>query len=1254
MSEINNNQDEIKNKDNNHFSPNNDVNLNLTNSELQKNTNRHFSLNHDKNTDDSFYEFYINNNLQNKNEYKHKNNEIITAKYNFLTFLPKALFYQFKRVSTIYFVIIAIINMIPYISPLYSASSLIPIVIVLAISLIREGYEDYQRTKFDKSQNSILITVYRNNSWTQIQSSNLEMGEIIYVKQNELFPADLVIIDSSLPEGVCYVETASLDGEKHLKQKNSPKELYGKFKKTQNDEKDSFPCIDNFEIGGKGICDLPNPEINQLNGKMELSFKNEKMIFPIEPRQLLLKGTKLRNTEWILGIIIYTGHNTKLMQNAKKPKIKYSYIDKLLNKLLILIVIVQIILCILSAILRGYYYKKNLDDTDLMSYDEHSFSTENFLIIFTYLILLNTFIPISLVVTMEIVKVIQGLFMMADIEGYSHVRKVYIKPNSFCINEELGIVNYIFTDKTGTLTCNKMLFKYCVIGDKCYHMIYTNDEIYDNKFDLKENIIPFNLYEMYIEGKFNSEKKFDGFIISSEDGASINLNLENLNTIIKEYWHALALCHDCNVQINENGEKEYIGMSPDSIELVKAAMLQGYQLIPSESTQFRKLLIGIENKEGNYIENIEVLHILAFSSDRKRESVIIKYNNIIKMYIKGADSVIEERLHKNSNKEILNQSKHFVDYFSSQGYRTLFVGMKILSENEFRIINNEINKANISLKDKDILLNNIYDKIEQNIYLLGATVVEDKLQDEVPETIKNFRLANMKIWMLTGDKMNTAYNIGLSCNLISSTMKIFTVCGKEIMYNNQNEIINKEECEQVILDFAKEYNLFKGGNSSMENYHHNNSNLNIKNPFGILIDQKAIKIIHEEIDIQKIFLNIAQYASSVICCRVSPIQKAQIVKMMKNYDKNGITLAVGDGGNDVSMIMEAHIGVGIYGEEGMRAVQSGDFAIGEFKILNRLLFYHGRNSYIRNSECILYFFYKNLVFTLVLFIYGFYCNFSGQTIIDDWFISLFNLIFTSLPLGARACLDYDIRPDDGYIILKLMPFLYKETRDYPIFTFCNFLLHILKATIHCLINYFIVIYSVNRIPIDKDGYISCLLFLSVTIYSNIILIVTFDLFIYTKYHTWINFALLIGTSIILYIVFLIIVHNWSIFNSYASINGSVSSSLFWLNIILITYICFLIDYAILSIKYIYIPNLGRSLQILRLKYGKLDSDQYLPYNIKEKLMLTDYYENNQYKINNNIDNDTKINVDDSHEEVNFNFNNSPTVYNINNLKKNET
>ena len=507
----------------------------------------------------------------------------------------------------------------------------------------------------------------------------------------------------------------------------------------------------------------------------------------------------------------------------------------------------------------------------------------------------------------------------------------------------------------------------------------------------------------------------------------------------------------------------------------------------------------------------------------------------------------------------------------------------------------------MSLENKEKKVEEIFNKIEQGIYLLGCTIVEDKLQDEVPETIQDLRDANIKIWMLTGDKMNTAYNIGLSCNLISSNMKIFKLCGIEKKLNEKMEMINQDECEQVILDFAKEYNKFKGELDSME--FNNHRNLPINKKFGILIDEKALRTLNDSLEVQEIFLDIAKDASSVICCRVSPIQKSQVVKMMKNYDKDGITLAIGDGGNDVSMIMEAHIGIGIYGEEGMRAVQSGDYAIGEFKILRRLLLFHGRTFYIRNSQCILYFFYKNFVFTLVQFIYGFYTNFSGQTIIDDWYISFYNLFFTSLPLGARALLDFDIKPDDGTIVKKMMPYLYYEIKKHPIFNKFTFFMYLVKGTIHCILNYFFSIYTTSRNPIDEDGSMDCLWYTSVDLYTNILFIVSIDLVIDTANITWINVVIMVGSSFILYIIFLIVVHFVDTFNSFASIYNSVNSPILWLNLILVAGACFLFDYTVKSINFLFRPNYANELQIVYNKYGPINSVKKLSKRILRKLKI---------------------------------------------------
>ena len=692
--------------------------------------------------------------------------------------------------------------------------------------------------------------------------------------------------------------------------------------------------------------------------------------------------------------------------------------------------------------------------------------------------------------------------------------------------------------------------------------------------------------------------------IKSESDPKVALQLNSEELFVEQFWIALALCHTCSIQKNEQGNDEYACVSPDSIELVKSAKDQGWRLIESGSSTIKRIKLGYFTD--NTID-YERLELIEFSSDRKRESVIVKEKvdddkdnnkkNIIKLYCKGADSIIEERLSKKTPKKILRQCKYYVNKFSALGFRTLFITMKLLSQKEYDSFSSALKEAQMSLEDKERKVSEVYGTIEKDLFLLGATIVEDKLQDLVPETIRDLRLAKIKVWMLTGDKMNTAYNIGLSCNLISTKMKIFNICGKEMKKNKDLKDINKEERNQVILDFAKEYKGYKNQFNSME-----------KPSFGILVDEKALFTISESEDIQNIFLEIAKDAEAVICCRVSPLQKSLVVKMMKNYDQKGITLAIGDGGNDVPMIMEAHIGVGIYGEEGLRAVQSSDYAIGEFKILRELLFHHGRLNYIRNSECIHYFFFKNFVETFNQFIYGLFCNFTGQTIIDDWFISLFNLLFTSLPLGVKAILDIDITRDDGAIIYKMLPFIYKENRDHPIFTIPNFILNLSKGLVFSIINFVFVICSANNIHINKKGKMPGLWFLSLNLYTNILIIVSITLLVTTRFHTWINFAILGVVTFLAYIVFIFIVHYWTLFNSVGTMAVAFSSPILFLNAFLICGICGLIEYFILCFNFILNPDTVAVLKKILNSRGKIDIKDNLPKTILDKINIYDSIE----------------------------------------------
>ena len=1341
------------------FNLNNSNNKNIENNNLNNNNNNDNNNKNLKNKNlsslsaktniikDKFYEFYLNDNKKNKSTYNYKNNEITTTKYNFLTFIPKSLIIQFARLPNVYFLATAIIQSIPLISPLTSVTAIIPLLFVLMVSMIRDLIEDLARLAYDRLNNNEEVTVFRDGKFIKSISSSLNVGEIILIYENKQIPCDMIIIDSNLNDGMSYVETSSLDGEKNLKPKIANNNLKGFFKnKLDYPEEKIEDCKKFYGMTIKGFCqcDYPNSDLHKLDGRINITLKIRNLnnncstntfinqindsSFPINQRQMLLKGSILKNTSWIIGFVLYTGMNNKIILNSKMPRTKMSLIEKKMNKFLIGIFIFLMILCAISSFVHHQTYILHKDFYEKFILLERSIKVESFITFFTYFLLLNTLIPISLIITMEIVKIAQGFFISWDVEMYSKIRNKFARAKTVSINEELGNVNYIFSDKTGTLTSNKMEFKYCVIYGKCYEYDktlkesfssikennYTNDEIFSkrNKKTFPIIKIPRNYFGNLIKKMISPNMSLD----------NSSRFLDKETQVIKEFWTAISIAHECVC----NKISEYSGVSPDDVELVKTSYEQGFVFLQS-SNDLREIRIG------DSIQSFTVLNVLNFSSERKRMSIIIRdKNNVIKLYSKGADCEISKRMSKNSKDDPHSSfTLKCIDKLSCKGFRCLMIAYKIINEDEYNKWNKKLKSGEMNLAKKAKIVEQCYDEIEQNLELIGATMVEDKLQDKVPETIKDLRMAGIKIWVLTGDKIDTAENIALSCNLISKSQKIFRIFFHH-HHNNHSERTRNSifpEISQFFQEYAvfeNEYKLKSKINSNNDNNKEsnknnneiknnnsecnlspshnrksiNNSNINSVNninindgsalnilsqnansiisntigccncnfftsnlntinkknsnnqnsnkdnskqyPFSIIIESPILTgIFHDKNDTNK-FLNIAVKASTVICCRVSPLQKSIVVKKVKKFDKNAITLAIGDGGNDVSMIMEAHLGIGIYGEEGMRAVQASDFAIGEFKFLRKLLFFHGRTNNNRISKMIIYFFYKNFIFSIIQFVYAFFNMGSGQTIIDDWFITCYNLVFTALPLGVQALTDFDVLESDSEQVKRFMPFLYRESREiHPIFSLWRFTFNLFKGFAFAFVIFYLICFSDFGRIINTRGDYGTLWYMSLKTYTNIIFSVSITLFLRMRYITFLFPLIMFTSTFLLYIIFLMIVQYVTFFNSYGVIFNTLSSSQFYFSTFLFTSMSFLADYMIESIALNFGSGISCSLQ--RNNFGKKDALSDMSTLVKKRNMFSKIFQINSNLENKAISKLSDLSMSKTDNYIEDNRNQSPII-----------
>ncbi|CAI2168723.1 5752_t:CDS:2 [Funneliformis geosporum] len=701
---------------------------------------------------------------------------------------------------------------------------------------------------------------------------------------------------------------------------------------------------------------------------------------------------------------------------------------------------------------------------------------------------------------------------MTSICGMMIPRPLLFQNRQWNLSDDLGQIEYIFSDKTGTLTRNIMEFRQCTIADKVYgrngwggktdaekgkELIQGVQEVVEKR-DLDQKEI-FNQYlselKKTFEPKYSStdpyfltfvdpeifrdlrgENDETGDDAGEESNAGGNLECRrNRSNLLREFFTLLAVCHtvvvdeipsevseaesqgtgssnkrktsnneptsedtsDSNLNVEEKNNSSldftkeklknslrqvlpsfkkletvlsplpagtiksipidstvvkniiYKAESPDEAALVAAAKNVGFAFL---SRTTNTLTIDILGKEHTF----EILNILEFNSTRKRMSVIVRrpdeLGGGIVLFCKGADNVIMERLAKGQEEfvEVTNQD---IEDFSNDGLRTLTLSYRDLNEAQYNSWSRKYNEASSSLTDRSEKIDAVSELIEKELILLGATAIEDKLQEGVPDCIASLREAGIKVWVLTGDKLETAINIGFAAQLLTKEMRLWIVRGskKESVMKQFNDVAGSLIGDQNVKRFTEDREEIQPVSEGEVH--------------AFVVDGAALAHLLDDDTVRQQLIQLSNVFHSVICCRVSPLQKAMVVELIRR-GKKSTTLAIGDGANDVSMIQAANVGIGISGQEGVQAAMAADYSIAQFRFLKALLLVHGHWDYLRISEMILNFFYKNVIWVFPVLWFQIYC----------FFVQLYNMMFTVAPViilgatdqsvGQRYCLQY--------------------------------------------------------------------------------------------------------------------------------------------------------------------------------------------------------------------------------------------------------
>ncbi|KAG7443228.1 phospholipid-translocating P-type ATPase [Guyanagaster necrorhizus] len=879
-------------------------------------------------------------------------NIVRNQKYNAFTFFPIVFYEQFKFFFNLYFLLVALSQLIPALKIGFIVTYIAPLAFVLFVTMGKEAYDDYKRYLRDREANSQKYLVIappssstdassHHNAYLDthantrsVPSSSLRVGDLVRLEKNQRVPADMVLLHTSDASGTCFIRTDQLDGETDWKLRAAISECQ------KLDESDLV------RLDAEIYADAPIKDIHSfigtftLNGPPQVLSQSQSDV-PLHPLPPSVAPLTAENMLWsntvlaagnAVGFIVYTGSETRAVMNTSHPGTKVGLLDLEINKLAKILCAVTFALSLVLVALNG-------------------FRGSWYIYLLRFLIIFSSIIPISLRVNLDMGKTVYAQQIMNDSEIPNTIVRTSTLP------EELGRIEYLLSDKTGTLTQNEMEMKKLHMGTMSYG------------FDSMDEVA----HQLAVAFGADQAHVRQGTMPTGAQLAT--RGRRDMSSRVRDVALSLALCHNVTPVTNDDGSVTYQASSPDEVAIVQWTQSIGLTLVFRDRTK-----IELQTPTGSRII-FEVLEIFPFTSESKRMGIVVRdvQTGEITFLQKGADVVMAKIVQRNDwlEEETGNMAR--------EGLRTLVMARKRLGGQSYNEFKQQYHEASVKLDGRNEAMAAVVSEyLEHDLELLGLTGVEDKLQDDVKSTLELLRNAGIKIWMLTGDKIETARCIAISTKLVARNQYIHEVA----KLKTSDEVRDQLEFLQSKLDCC------------------------------LVIDGESLQLCLNLFKNE--FIEIATKLSAVVACRCSPTQKADVARLIRRHTRKRVC-CIGDGGNDVSMIQAADVGVGIVGKEGKQASLAADFSVIQFSHLTKLLLWHGRNSYRRSAKLAQFVIHRGLIISIMQAVFSAIFYFAPIALYQGMLMVGYATIYTMAPVFSLV-LDRDVDED----VALLYPELYKE------------------------------------------------------------------------------------------------------------------------------------------------------------------------------------------------------------------------------------